>query len=65
MKHIIIILMGMTFIFCSRVTTKPDRQATTSGTLGTVKGSDRPATLPVDSTRTVDTATFRRDSVPR
>ena len=65
MKYILAGITSLSLIFCSRVTTKPDRQSSTSGTMGSVKASDRPAQLPVDSTRTVDTATFRKDSARR
>ena len=56
MKFIGIALMMSLFSFCSRVTTKPDKQSATSGTMGSVKASERPAKLPVDSTRIVDTS---------
>ena len=55
-KCIIFLLLTTSFSFCSRVTTKPDRQAATSGTMGSVKANERPARLPVDSTRIVDTS---------
>ena len=59
MKYSLIIVMSISFAFCSRVTTKPDRLDATSGTMGTVKSTDRPARVPSDTTRTVDTATLK------
>ena len=63
MKRLILLSMTTALAFCSRVTTKPDRLSTTSGTMGSVKATDRPARLPIDTTRAVDTATFKKDSI--
>jgi hypothetical protein len=50
---------------CSRVTTKPDTQTTTSGTLGSVKATNQLPNDPVDTTlQPGDTVNIVRDSLP-
>ena len=66
MKTIIISgLLCLLITACSRVTTKPDTQTTTSGTLGSVKATDQLPKEPVDTTvKSEDTIKIERDSVP-
>ncbi len=58
-------LLCLLITACSRVTTKPDTQTTTSGTLGSVKATNQLPKDPVDTTvKPEDTIKIVRDSIP-
>jgi PBP1b-binding outer membrane lipoprotein LpoB len=62
---IISVMLCLLVTACSRVTTKPDTNTTTSGTLGSVKATNQLPKDPVDTTlKPEDTIKIVRDSVP-
>jgi hypothetical protein len=60
-----LVLLCMSLAFCSQppnITTIPDDQATTSGTVGSSKATNELPRNPVDTTKRIDTARMRLDS---